>query len=329
MERVLGSQLRLKRPLLALGLAPVTAIFLLTTTVTVCSLLLGGGTRAGFLSDTILQLIALPLVLFALWTLFEISPSRADAARALLSVSRSSRCPFFSSCRCRRCSGHCFPGRGPAAAAYEVAGETLPWMPISVSPQSTWSSWLSLFPPLGIFLGTLLMSYRERRLLSLAILAVGVVSVFLGLLQVSQGEESALRFFEITNPTEAVGFFANRNHFAALVYCLILLAVAWTIDISSQIDPKVPRQRSDIAPILGALAGFTLLVILLAGETMARSRAGLGLTIVVLLGAIALGLFDARFLGKDAEPRTTLDDYLPPNFWRGLLQPSSSLALSS
>ena len=51
---------------------------------------------------------------------------------------------------------------------------------------------------------------------------VGIIGVFVGLFQVAGGPESPLRYFEITNPTEAVGFFANRNHFAALLYCLIL-----------------------------------------------------------------------------------------------------------
>ena len=37
------------------------------------------------------------------------------------------------------------------------------------------------------------------------------------------------------------------------------------------------------------IGGFTVLVILLAGEVMARSRAGLGLTIVALFGVFALG----------------------------------------
>ena len=60
-------------------------------------------------------------------------------------------------------------------------------------------------------------------------LAVGLISVLIGLIQVAQGERSPLRFFEFTNPTEAVGFFANRNHFAALIYCLMLFALAWIV----------------------------------------------------------------------------------------------------
>ena len=44
------------------------------------------------------------------------------------------------------------------------------------------------------------------------------------------------------------------------------------------------------------VGGFTVLVILLAGEVMARSRAGLGLTIVALFGVFALG-FANRSVG--------------------------------
>ena len=121
------------------------------------------------------------------------------------------------------------PGRGPSAETFEILGQKTPWMPISVVPHETWLSALSLIPPLAIFLATLLLPYRERRWLSLVFLAVGVVSVFMGMIQVAQGPESPLRFFEITNETEAVGFFANRNHFAALLYALTLFAAAWTV----------------------------------------------------------------------------------------------------
>ena len=100
--------------------------------------------------------------------------------------------------------------------AFEITGQAVPWMPISVSPQATLLVLLSLIPPLAVFLGAVQLSYRERRWLSLVLIGVGIVSVFLGLIQVAQGPASGLRFFEFTNPSEAVGFFANRNHFAAL-----------------------------------------------------------------------------------------------------------------
>ena len=165
---------------------------------------------------------------------------------------------------------------------------------------------------MAIFLATLLLSYRERRLLTLVIIAVGILSVFLGLLQVAQGEQSALRFFEITNPLEAVGFFANRNHFAALLYCLIPFVVAWTLDKmagSASSEKSKPAPSSylalssyNVSSIIAAIAGFTTLVIILAGEVTARSRAGLGLTIVALLSAMALGSSNRRVGHKFTTP---------------------------
>jgi O-antigen ligase len=170
----------------------------------------------------------------------------------------------------------------------------MPWMPISMSPEATWLSVLSLIPPLAIFLGCLLLGYRERRLMSLVILSVGLVSVFLGLLQVSQGPTSPLRFFAFTNPTEAVGFFANRNHLAALLYGLTLLAAAWAIDAAFITQPGGNRNRYDGLAIVALVASFTVLIILVSAQAMARSRAGLGLTMVAVFGALALAYWDRR-----------------------------------
>ena len=44
---------------------PTDRLFLLCTIVLVASLLLGGGTRTGFLSDAVIQLLAIPLLLIA------------------------------------------------------------------------------------------------------------------------------------------------------------------------------------------------------------------------------------------------------------------------
>jgi O-antigen ligase len=192
------------------------------------------------------------------------------------------------------------PGRGPSAETFAVLGQKIPWMPISVSPQETWLSMLSLIPPLAIFVATLLLPYRERRWLSLVFLAVGVISVFVGMIQVAQGPESSLRFFEITNDTEAVGFFANRNHFAALLYTLVVFAAAWTIQAAAA-EGSGGDQKFETVWIVSVVAAFTLLVVLLAGQIMARSRMGLGLTMLALVGGLALGVSDRR-VGSSVTP---------------------------
>src|SRR5262249_32150178 len=116
------------------------------------------------------------------------------------------------------------PNRGSAEAAFSLSGQSTPWMPISVSPQETWLCFLALIAPIAIFLPTLLLSYRGRRWLTLVVLAIGALSVFVGLMQVAQGMTGPLRFFDIIDEPGAVGFFANRNHFAALLYVLLLFA---------------------------------------------------------------------------------------------------------
>jgi O-antigen ligase len=136
----------------------------------------------------------------------------------------------------------------------------------------------------------LLLSYRERRHLILTILAIGIVSAFVGLLQVAQGQESSLRFFKITNPEEAVGFFANRNHFAALLYCLIPFIGAWTMAKTTEVGKSGPFLQRNLFSIMWGLFGFTVLVLILAAEITARSRAGLALTVFSLLGVLALSL---------------------------------------
>src|SRR5262245_49779349 len=254
-----------------------TPLFYLCGVVMVASLILGGGSRRGLGLDAALQLLAIPLLLVSLWRFFEVSLTR-QMRLALWFCLATAVLPLLQLIPLPPWLWTALPNRQPSAEAFDILGRALPWMPISVSPTETWLSALSLLPPLAIFLSTLLLSYRERRWLMLVMLAVGVLSVFIGLIQVAQGETSPLRMFTITNPTEAVGFFANRNHFAALVYCLLVFVIAW---IASRIEAKSPPDKAivfgyDIASIIAMVSGFTILVLLLAGEIMARSRAGLG-----------------------------------------------------
>jgi O-antigen ligase len=174
-------------------------------------------------------------------------------------------------------------------------------MPISVLPGATWLSALSLLPPLAVFQGTLLLGYRARRLLCILLLGIGILSAFVGLSQVAQGPQSALRFFEITNPSEAVGFFANRNHFAALLYSLTLFSAVWVIEAAAGVN----RGRLDTAWMAGVAASLFVLVIFLAGQAMARSRAGLVLTIVALFGAFALAVTDRRTVSGGSLAKVT------------------------
>lgn len=271
-------------------------LFLLTALVLGSALFLGGATRGGFLSDVILQLLALPLLLLVIWRLFA-TPLPKEHRLVLAFCLALFAVPLLQLIPLPPWLWSLLPGRGSSAAMFDLLDSGRPWLPISVAPHATWLSAISLIVPLAVFLATLLLTYRERRWLSVVILAIGTFSVFVGLLQVSQGPGSPWRFFTITNPTEAVGFFANRNHFAAFGYTLLLLAVAWVTNAAVLAGRAASVKQYDPITILAALGGFTLLVVLLAGEAMARSRAGLGLTIVALLGAFTLSVSDRRIGG--------------------------------
>jgi O-antigen ligase len=271
-------------------------LFGLCAVTIVCSVVLGGGTRGGFLSDAILQFLALPLLLTSVWRLVDLRSGTVAKSRPfrweLLFCGVIVLLPLLQLVPLPPSIWSALPNRQQEAFVFDLLGGGKPWMPISVSPEATWLSVLSLIPPIAIFLGCLLLSYRERRLMSLVVLSVGLVSVFLGLIQVSQGPSSPVRFFEFTNPTEAVGFFANRNHLAALLYALTLLAAAWAIDAT--FTAQSCRGRYDAGTVAALVAGFTVLVILVSAQAMARSRAGLGLTIVAVFGAFALAYSDRR-----------------------------------
>jgi O-antigen ligase len=267
-------------------------LFYLCAFVLVVSLLFGGATHGGFLSDTLLQFTAIPLLLLALWGLWH-TPLPKEVRLPLVFCVALVLLPLLQLVLLPPFLWTALPNRGPSEAAFTLSGQPIPWMPISVSPQETWLCFLALIAPVAIFLTTLLVSYRERRWLTLVVLAVGTLSVFVGLVQVAQGPNSTLRFFEITNPSEAVGFFANRNHFAAFLYVLLLFASAWAVNAAINAG-NIRLSELQAGPLIATVAAFTLLVVLLAGEAMARSRAGLALTIVALFCAFALGFTDRR-----------------------------------
>lgn len=262
----------------------------------VSSLLLGGGTRGGFLSDTILELLAIPAFLMSLSSLVALPwlEGSRPAELALMFCLAIALLPLIQLVPLPPSIWTLLPQHQEIANVLGLVGRELPWLPISVAPTATWLSVLSLLPPMAVFLCVIQLSYRERRFLSLIFLGIGIVAAFVGLVQVAQGSSSPLRFFAFTNENEAVGFFANRNHFAALLYVLLLYGAAWATDVAFAIGSWSEIRRLETPSIAALTATSLTLVILIAAETITRSRAGLGLMIVGMFGAFALATADRR-----------------------------------
>jgi O-antigen ligase len=112
----------------------------------------------------------------------------------------------------------------------------------------------------------------------------------LGFLQVAQGPDSPLRFFEVTNPTDAVGFFANRNHFAAQLYITLAFAAVWISAAARAITRRGAMKTASALSIAGAAA---LLIVITVGLALTRSRAGLILAMAAVLAVGIMALVTA------------------------------------
>src|SRR5262249_23234470 len=179
-----------------------------TVFVVTLAMLFGGAGDYGW-SDAIVQLAALPLLA---WALFKLTPSQLGRGGhwAIGLLCAIFAWPLLQLIPMPPSLWSGLPGREEIASAYEAAGMTLPWLPISLYPSAPWLGLLGLLPATAIFLAMLSIERRSRRLVILLIFIIVFGSVLLDMLQVMGGGHD-----------RAVGFFANANHNAAFLYSAI------------------------------------------------------------------------------------------------------------
>lgn len=275
------------KPSLKLATVPFWA----SAIVLVSSIVLGGGTHSGFLGDVIVQFLALPLLGLAIIRIFD-ARDRARLRPYILFVTALVLLPLLQLIPLPLSLWTPLPGRDAIVCVRDLLGIPNQSLALTLSPSMTWLSLLATIPAIAIFVGVLVLGYRERRVLVRIVVALGVISVFLGLMQLAGGEGSILRFYAVTNATEAVGFFANRNHFAAFLYVAMLFLFGLATDAATVQGRRngYPDPRAFIYFITGIVAFATLL----SGQMMARSRAGLLLSAVGLLVGFALATRSGR-----------------------------------
>lgn len=252
------------------------AFSLYTGAVVAVAMLFGGGARQGLWPEAIAELAALPLAAIAL---FRLSPSRLTSSGrwSLVILAAIVALPALQLVPLPPSFWRALPGRAEIAATYEVAGMALPWLPVSLDPPATWFALLSMIPAVAVFLAMESLEPGVRRGLVVIVLVAAFANVVLGLMQTVDGSESALRFYAITNNERAVGFFANANHFAALLYAAIPFAAAWAIGLARE------RRRA-----IGLSMLLLLVLALIVGLALARSRAGIALMLLGGLGCVLL-----------------------------------------
>jgi O-antigen ligase len=239
----------------------------------------GGGARSDIQSLTILRPVSALMLGYALWGLKwdQLQPFRfllwfALAAILLLVVHLIPLPPALWTL---------LPGRDLAVEIDKVAGFGAIWRPLSLVPSETWNALYAMVVPLTV-LALLIRLTRKQRFDLIPVLVVfGLLSGFVGLLQVIGPENSQLYLYRITNSGAAVGLFANRNHQAIVLACLFpMLAVYASTGVET-------LEQWRLRGALAAIAGVFLVPLLL----VTGSRAGL---IVGVLGLAAAALLYRR-----------------------------------
>ena len=245
--------------------------------ILVLAVILGGNTYQRGWPDAVIQIACIPVLLllsYRIGALWAVSPlHRAGLTICGLAV----LLPLLQLIPLPPFIWTFLPGRAPIEAGFLAAELPLPWLPISLSPSETWRSALALLPPVAVFLVAAGLDRASRRSLVLILLALGGISLLVGMAQVSPATSGLFQFY---GPGSApVGFFLNRNHFAALLYAMMPFTAAWIVGLAAD-----PRPQTKLVILFAAV----LLACFVLGVGMTKSRAGLLLAVLACLAAFAL-----------------------------------------
>jgi len=116
-------------------------------------------------------------------------------------------------------------GRELAVKGFELTQSTLPWMPLSLTPEKSLISLFAFLPPIAIVL--IFISNPSKHEINYAfrtIVIMAVLSTMLSLAQVISNSNS-LYFYKITNMGSGVGFFSNANHQASFLAMVLTISI--------------------------------------------------------------------------------------------------------
>lgn len=250
---------------------------MLATLLLVLAVVFGGASRDHALRLAIIELSALPVLLLTvhLWA----NPQEwKDRCLVMGLLAGLAAIPLLQLIPLPPQVWASLPGRDTTRLALSVASLGEGWLPLTVTPDRTWRSFLALLPPIAMFIAVLAGGARLGRWTVFVVLASTLTAVTLGLLQLgSRGE--ALYPWATTEAGSVTGFFANRNHLATL--CLVSLPFASVLASSCLKSPHESRLRLWI--------GLLFIVLVVGAIFVIRSRAGL----IFLVPTLALSFFAA------------------------------------
>ena len=257
---------------------PETIVFALAAAVLTAAIFFGGGAQRGLISDAVPELLALPLIFLCIGNgLCQLMqrPALVVLLACILLTPLVQLVPLPAEFSLS------LPGREDVSLTLQQAGVELSWFPISLRPPETWRSFLSLLPATALCLAAASLDLKRRVWLIALVVALVLANVVVGFIQIIGGPDSAFYLFTVTNSGSAVGFFANANHYTALLYATLPLAVALFAE----------RFNLNLVPLTTALV--TTISSFLIGLAISGSRTAL------ILGSVGL-VSSLLFVGREA-----------------------------
>ncbi|SEN63341.1 O-antigen ligase [Sphingomonas gellani] len=237
-------------------------------------LLLGGASQAGIAANLLLQIMAIPLIGWALWRLAQDGTS-AQIRIPLALMGLLIVIALLQLVPLPPAIWTALPGRGSVVEGYRLLGVPLPWLPLTLAPYETLASILWLLPAFATLLAVIVLGAFRGRAIAAVIVAVTLVSVAIGAVQVVGGTSAYI--YEKTSFGIAVGFFANGNHYATLMLVCIPFLAAWQTAL-------LKRSRSARNASAIRLLVVAAYAVILVGLLTNASLAGIGLSVPVTLG---------------------------------------------
>lgn len=235
-------------------------------------LLLGGASLGGYLSNMVLQLLALPIILFSLLAERK-SPNSLQTRSLLILFAALVMLLVLQLVPLPPAIWTALPGRERVVEGYELLGVSLPWLPLTLAPARALATLLWMLPATAVLLGITLLGAFRTRWIAWAVVAATILSIVVGGAQVAD-DGSPFYFYQVTNTGLAVGFFANANHQATLLLATGPLLVA--LFLSFQSGGGSIHKTSGRALAFGAGLGIVGI-----GLAINTSLAGIGLAVPV------------------------------------------------
>ncbi|MEO6386802.1 MAG: O-antigen ligase family protein [Croceibacterium sp.] len=177
------------------------------------------------------------------------------------------------------------PGNEDRVAALALVGRQGSWQPLSHAPTQTVASVLAIVPALFAFVASASLGSRGRSWILGVIALMALVSALVGAMQLSLGEQG-FNLYDQFHPGVVTGFQANRNATADVL--LIGAAATAAFLAPSLAQARQPGTIRGLVFMPGSRApGLVLasvLVLLILATVLTRSRTGIALAPLALLG---------------------------------------------